>query len=64
MVGDFAPINKKSSCFVNEAGASFLIRRTLLNKLIVLYNKYFKENLLSQLNVEDLLTSGHYYNET
>jgi hypothetical protein len=32
----------------------------LVNKLIVLYNKYGKENLLSQLGVENLIAPGHY----
>jgi hypothetical protein len=32
----------------------------LVNKLIVLYNKYGKENLLPQLGVENLIAPGHY----
>jgi len=31
----------------------------LLGKLVLYYNKYGKENLLSQLGVDDSLTSGH-----
>ncbi|MDR0505228.1 MAG: redoxin domain-containing protein [Dysgonamonadaceae bacterium] len=36
------------------------LHREFINKLIILYNKYGKENLLSQLGVDDLLAPGHY----
>jgi hypothetical protein len=32
----------------------------LVNKLIVLYNKYGKDNLISQLGIENLIAPGHY----